>query len=107
METLPSKIYLNIFVNITFLNKVTKGAVDQSNPGSALLYLKFQAILKDTAEYSNLVLPLKGMKDNEPIVISSYELQQAPNTTGVNINHSIESKNKTSIVQLFDNDLFI
>ena len=85
------------------LHKVTKEAVDQSNPGSALLYLKFKATLKDTAESSNLVLPFKGMRDNEPIVIASYELQQIQNTTGVNINHSIESKDKSSIVKLFNN----
>lgn len=104
-EALSSKIY-HIFVNITLnitLNKVTKEAVDQSNPGSALVYLKFIATLKDTTECSNLVLPFNGMRDNEPIVIASCELQQIQNTTAVNVNYSIESKNKNTIAHIFNN----
>ena len=89
------------------LNKVTKEAVDQSNPGSALVYLQFIATLKDTAECSNLVLPFNGMRDNEPIVIASCELQQTQNTTAVNVNYSIESKDKNTIAQMFNNNYLI
>ena len=61
---------------IIIFYKVTKEAVDNSRPDSALLYFKFEATHKAEQEkLSNLKLTFKGMRDEESVIITSGELQ--------------------------------
>ena len=65
--------------------KVTKKAVDKSQPDTALLYLKFKASLKPNQDLADLELTFKGMRDGEGLVIASNELQAIQGKTGRNI----------------------
>ena len=62
--------------------KVTKKAVDKSQPDTALLYLKFKASLKPNQDLADLELTFKGMRDGESLVIASNELQAIKGKTG-------------------------
>ena len=65
--------------------KVTKKAVDKSQPDTALLYLKFKASLKPSENLADLELTFNGMRDGESLVITSNELEAIQGKTGMNI----------------------
>ena len=60
---------------INIFAKVTKEAVDNSRPNTALLFLKFRAILKAEQKLSDLKLTFKGMRDEDTLIITSDDLQ--------------------------------
>ena len=69
---------------INIFDKVTKEAVDNSHPDTALRYLKFVATLKSEQEnISDLKLTFKGMRDEESLIIPSYDLQLIQSHNGM------------------------
>ena len=75
--------------------KITKKAVDKSQPDTALLYLKFKASLKPGEDLADLELTFKGMRDGESLVIACNELQAIQGKTGRNIKICYISKFKS------------
>ena len=61
---------------ILFLSfKVTKEDVDNSRPDTSLLCLKFKVTFKGHQELTDLELTFNGMRDEDSLVIFSYDLQ--------------------------------
>ena len=75
--------------------KITKKAVDKSQPDTALLSLKFKASLKPSENLADLELTFKGMRDGESLVIASNELQAIQGKTGKKIRICYISKFKS------------
>ena len=65
---------LLLFISIVL--KVSKKAVDKSQPDTALHYLKFKASLNDEEEVIDLELNFKGTIEEKTLVIASYDLEQ-------------------------------
>ena len=56
--------------------KISKKTVDNSQPDTALPYLKFKASFKENKEVIDLELSFIGMREKRSLVIASYDLQQ-------------------------------
>ena len=65
---------LLLFISIVL--KVSKKAVDKSQPDTALHYLKFKASLNHEEEVIDLELNFKGTIEEKTLVIASYDLEQ-------------------------------
>ena len=60
---------------------MTKEAVDQSQHDNALLFLKYEARLKENQELTNLELIFKGMECEQTLTITTDELQDTSANT--------------------------
>ena len=76
---------LSFIDTINIFDKVTKEAVDNSRPDTALLCLTFEATLKTNQEVSDIELTFKGMSEEESVIINitSFQLQSMQNNTGM------------------------
>ena len=69
---------------INIFNKVTKEDVDKSQPDNALLHFYFEVTLKvEQKELTDLELTFKGMRDENRLIITSYQLQSVEGNAGM------------------------
>ena len=69
---------------INNFNKVAKEDVDNSSPDATLLSLKFEVTLKaEQKELKDLQLTFNGMRDENTLTITSYQLQSMQSNSGM------------------------